>query len=257
MASCCAAANSDGQVNGQSAHTLVTANYEVFSGTTTLFEIGLRTTLDGDRVSMTGTFRGSGIAGLFLGGGSVYAHSLWQPGQKKIVPLDFAQFFDRGTRRDAVYRFDADKLSVKVQLGERLYHISTPPDVHSIFTMHIQLGIDAQQSRRILSYDVLSNRKLRRYKLLYRGEEPVTTPAGDFMAVRFDRIREGRLDYRYWLSPQHDYLPVRAASIGNNRIKYYLHATSISVYRQLPQVRIDTTLPRQQSDAVNSMPARR
>ncbi len=215
-------------------NTLFTAWYDVFFGTKPMLEVKVHTTLNADCINLAGEFKGNGILGAWLGGtGTVRAQNLWRGQQKRIVPIDFIQRYNNAAQRDITYLFEADRLTASARLGKEQYHFTVHPDVHSVFTMHLQLSIDAQEGKDMMYYDTLSKTKLRRYVFFNRGEERLSTALGELLTIRFDRLKKGKLDSRYWLSPQHAYLPVKVERIRNNRVRYNIQATDIRVHNRL------------------------
>ncbi|MGV0036118.1 MAG: DUF3108 domain-containing protein [Candidatus Azotimanducaceae bacterium WSBS_2022_MAG_OTU7] len=59
-----------------------------------------------------------------------------------------------------------------------------------------------------LEYTVADGDKLKFYRFMITGEEVLTTPAGDMLTVKLERIRDHDSDRQttFWLAKDHDYL---------------------------------------------------
>ena len=59
-----------------------------------------------------------------------------------------------------------------------------------------------------LEYTVADGDKLKYYRFRVAGEEVLTTPAGDMLTVKVERVREHDSDRQttFWLAKDHDYL---------------------------------------------------
>lgn len=69
----------------------------------------------------------------------------------------------------------------------------------------------SESSPHQLEYTVADGDKLKHYKFRVAGEELLTTPAGDILTVKIEKIRKAGSDRQttFWLAKDHDYLLAR------------------------------------------------
>ena len=81
-------------------------------------------------------------------------------------------------------------------------------------TYQYQLKLDlvrlesSESSSRTLDYTIADGDELKYYQFRIVGEEVLTTPAGDMLTVKLERVREHGNDRKttFWLAKDHDYL---------------------------------------------------
>lgn len=95
-----------------------------------------------------------------------------------------------------------DKLSYQYQLKLDLANMTT-----------------SERSSGTLDYLIADGDKLRRYGFRVAGEEVLTTPAGELLTVKLERIREDDSDPQttFWLAKDHDYLLAKFKQRGSGK----------------------------------------
>ena len=77
----------------------------------------------------------------------------------------------------------------------------------------------SERSSSTLEYTVADGNKLKHYRFRVAGEEVLTTPAGDMLTVKLERIRAHGSDRQttFWLAKDHDYLLTKLKQQGNGK----------------------------------------
>jgi hypothetical protein len=74
----------------------------------------------------------------------------------------------------------------------------------------LSLRRDLASGMRDPVYSVADGGKLKTYRFEHKGDEEIVTPAGTWPTLQVTRAKDDKsADYRLWLSPDLDYLPVR------------------------------------------------
>jgi hypothetical protein len=115
--------------------------------------------------------------------------------------------------------FDWDKRSVTDNHG-RVRDI--PADAIDSFALQqaVRLWVVAHvrdPQPPIAEFTMVDNKNLTHYRFKLAGREPVETPAGKFMAIRLERIDNPNKIGRFWLAPEHDYMPVVIETKNGNK----------------------------------------
>ena len=210
------------------AQPLFNIEYQVIRGSKPFMKLSLYAHAINDEIFMAGGFLPRGlIAKLLVGSGTVKTRSYQYANH--FVPNVFTIEFQNFLGRDTHQQFNPDKLSVVVKYGQREKELSIPVHVHSLASMHLQLSIDAQQGKEMMSYDVISKNKRRHYTLFRRTEEIIDTPLGQLQTIVFERQKNDSTDFLYWLSPTHSYLPIKGEHFRKGKIDYTVLATTITI----------------------------
>ncbi len=71
---------------------------------------------------------------------------------------------------------------------------------------------------------VADHKRIKNYTFAIRGRSKVTTPAGSFDAIQFERIDDPKTTLRFWLAPEKDYMPVKVQNIedGDDKVSLVL-----------------------------------
>ena len=69
---------------------------------------------------------------------------------------------------------------------------------------------------------VADHKRIKTYTFAIRGRSQVSTPAGTFEAVQFERIDDPKTTLRFWLAPAKDYMPVKVQNIEDGEDKVSL-----------------------------------
>lgn len=69
---------------------------------------------------------------------------------------------------------------------------------------------------------IADHKRLKSYTFAIKGRSAVSTPAGSFDAIRFERIDDPRTTLRFWLAPEKDFMPVKVQNIEDGEDKVSL-----------------------------------
>ncbi len=71
---------------------------------------------------------------------------------------------------------------------------------------------------------VADHKRIKTYTFAIKGRSKVTTPAGTFDAIQFERIDDPNTTLRFWLAPEKDYMPVKVQNIedGDDKVSLVL-----------------------------------
>ena len=106
--------------------------------------------------------------------------------------------------------FDWDRHSVASSKGPAR---DIPADAIDSFALQqaVRLWVVAHvhdASPPIAEFTMVDRKNLTHYQFRLAGQEPVQTPAGQFQAVRLERIDNPQKVGRFWLAPTKNYMPV-------------------------------------------------
>lgn len=205
--------------------------YDVRHGTFASAKGTLKLDVDGNRLDYALTIVPTGLTSLFAGAVDVTARMRLD--KERIVAEEYIKKYRGNPAREERYRFDTQKSSVEVLHKERMYTLETPHGAFDEASVQLQLILDVQQHGGPWYYTVTSNGKVKRYRFSEIGREPVDSAFGRIETIKIQRARlrdtgKEEIDYCYWLSPAHRYLPVRAEQLSDEKVKRKLTARSIS-----------------------------
>ena len=128
-----------------------------------------------------------------------------------------------GRHRPSHYRFrwhndKSRELTIKFDWGARRaltnsegqpWTMEIPDGTLDKLAVLLALRQDLARGQRDLVYTVADGGKLKSYRYREAGRTEITTPAGTWDCVELARSKDGApVDYRLWLAPDLDYLPV-------------------------------------------------
>jgi len=74
----------------------------------------------------------------------------------------------------------------------------------------------------VLVVPIADHKRVKSYTFAIKGRSMVSTPAGSFDAIRFERIDDPKTTLRFWLAPEKDYMPVKVQNIEDGEDKVSL-----------------------------------
>ena len=137
--------------------------------------------------------------------------------ENKLMPTEY-QYHRQGIgkNRDTVLRFDWPSRQVLSLAPGDLWTLQIPPGALDKLPYQLQMRYELltayrqQQPWPHLSYQVADDGQLKTYSFEVLGEENVTTPIGNFTALKISRIRtESARTTTFWLAPAYDFLLIR------------------------------------------------
>lgn len=145
-----------------------------------------------------------------------------ESGQFQAVSHHYRQKAAFRTRERSV-AFDAANRSILSRDQGREYRFDYRADVLDRQLVTLALARDlALGKREDFSYFVADREQLSEHHYRFAGEETVATPAGDFVAIRLERQREGDAHRQTtsWLGAAQGYAPLRVVQTERNGSRY-------------------------------------
>ncbi|GGO87582.1 hypothetical protein GCM10011348_41110 [Marinobacterium nitratireducens] len=123
-----------------------------------------------------------------------------------------------GKTRDAILSFDWTNARVTNDVEDKPWHMDIPPGTLDKLAYQIQLRLDLPGGQRKLLYAVADGGTLKEYAFEVLGRETVSTPAGDFSAIKVQRDRGEDADREtyIWFAPELDYMIVKLWQIESD-----------------------------------------
>jgi hypothetical protein len=138
------------------------------------------------------------------------------------------EFFDERSGRDtarAWFDWKANTLTMQYK-GNRASE-PLPPNAQDRLSFFFALSLVPGKSESV-SYTIADGKGLSRHVYKLVGRERVSTPAGEFEAVKVTRQTEDADTAELWLSARHGYIPVRLLVVDKDGTRYDQLATRIS-----------------------------
>ena len=141
-------------------------------------------------------------------------------GQVKPIRYDYTRSI-MGKSKQAFIAFDYDSKTLQSKDGTSELIGGTLDKLSYQYQLTMDLAnlASSDGSSRIFEYAVADGDKLRYYRYRVAGEEVLTTPTGDMLTVKLERIREHYSDRKttFWLAKDHDYLLTKFKQQGNGK----------------------------------------
>ena len=68
-------------------------------------------------------------------------------------------------------------------------------------------------------YTLISDGRFKERRYVKKGEEIIEVADKRFNTIRIERYKNAKPDQIYWLSPKHDYLPIKIARMDGNKVR--------------------------------------
>lgn len=124
------------------------------------------------------------------------------------------------SRRREVH-FDAGSEVVRSLYKKKWYELPKTPDTLDRMSQQEQLRLTLLNDptpRQDMSFTVADGRKVKDYRLLYRGEERIETPMGWVDTLHFERSHDDpERTSDVWIAPDWDYLMVRTVHVDDGK----------------------------------------
>lgn len=163
----------------------------------------------GQRYRYSSKIKAAGIASLFTSD-SISERSEGRITERGFLPERYV--YDRQGRkvRQARLSFDWDSNIVTNDVAGSAWRMEIPDGAKDRMVTQLQLMHDLARAEEDLVYQVADGGKLRSYSLRIDGRDIISTPYGDFEAIRLKEIRDDNdRATTLWVAPALDYLAVR------------------------------------------------
>jgi hypothetical protein len=130
-------------------------------------------------------------------------------------------------QRTLTVAFDWASGQAAIDSADRPWTMQIPPAAQDKLAVLLALRADLAAEAAELSYPVADGGRLKTYRYARAGTEEVALAGGSWTSVLLTRVKdEGEIDYRLWLAPELDYLPVRVER-SENGSHYRMELTAI------------------------------
>lgn len=134
---------------------------------------------------------------------------------------------DNNDRRTLTLSFDWAAGQAAIASEERPWTMKVPADAQDKLAVLLDLRTDLAAGQGHLSYPVADGGRLKTYRYTHAGREDVGIAAGVWSCLVLNRTKDqGDIDYRLWLAPALDYLPVRVERTENG-VHYQMDLTAL------------------------------
>jgi hypothetical protein len=129
-----------------------------------------------------------------------------------------------GRKRAADLSFDWTHNRVTTRIKNKPWQMDVPSATQDKLSYQLQLRLDLAAGKRELLYPVADGGPLSEYRFRVLGEETVTTPEGDYVALKVERVREtdSPRTTHIWFAPALDYLIVKLHQTESDGKEYGL-----------------------------------
>lgn len=132
-----------------------------------------------------------------------------------------------------LYRFDWKNYKASVLYKGQQYDLAISKNTVDENTFQLKLrediinslGADFEQD-----YTLLSDGRLKERRFVKKADQTIKTRLGTFKTIRVVRYKDEIPDQIYWLSPEHNYLPLKIVKLSDEKVKTTLTLTSLVVF---------------------------
>ncbi len=190
----------------------------------------------------TSNTRSTGIARLFRSD-IVQESSRFDLHRNHIRPLGYS-FDHSGSKKErhALLKFDWKKMEVSNTVEGHTWEMEIPQNTLDKLVVQIAVMMDLAADKDKLVYDIADGGKLKEYSFAVVGKETIRVPAGEFEALKIERLRKDNDRTTYlWCAPSLNYLPVRIEQIE--------HEDGVTYLSELKQTTIGEQPPAEDQNA--------
>jgi hypothetical protein len=135
---------------------------------------------------------------------------------KKNSDDNFSMDFDWGTRK--VKTLKQGTLTVR-DIPDNTYDRFV---LREVVRLWVKQHADTLKNGDELSFNMMDDDSNNDYHFIYQGRETVKTPAGEFEALRVDRVNDPKRVLRAWFAPTRDYTIVELQQYRNGKADLHL-----------------------------------
>ena len=134
----------------------------------------------------------------------VYEKEVSNKSKKQVYRFDWKNY-----KAQVLYKGEQSTLDIKKgTVDENTFQLKLRDDVVNT--------LDSDFDR---NYILISDGRLKERRFVKRGEEIIEVAAEKFNTIRIERYKNEKPDQIYWLSPKHDYLPIKIVKLDGDKIK--------------------------------------
>ena len=135
-----------------------------------------------------------------------------------------------------LYRFDWKDYTAQVLYKGEQYDLELSKGTVDENTFQLKLRddvINTLNSDFDRNYTLLSDGRLKQRRFVKQAEETIETEMGKFRTIRIKRYKNETADQIYWLSSEHNYLPIKIVKLDGEKIKTTLTLKKLSSTKQV------------------------
>ncbi|GMR07989.1 MAG: hypothetical protein BMS9Abin26_0994 [Gammaproteobacteria bacterium] len=188
-----------------------TARYTLTKGNMTIGTRQLKFSRDlPGEYEFISTTKTTGIAAIF-NNDKIHESSLGAYDGGIIVPRQYHyQHTGKKKDRQVKIKFDWDVLKATNIIGSKPWSMPVVKGTQDKLVYLISMMQDLMDNHRQFQYRVADGGKLKTYRFKILGKEKVTTPIGEFSAIKIKRIRkDNKRSTLIWCADQLHYLPIK------------------------------------------------
>lgn len=184
-------------------------DYEINRSGLTLIKMHRRLRLNGnDEYRFESDSETTGALSWFIKD-RIHEASLWRRRGDRLQPLVY-RYEQRGGKDEKHIElvFDWATNTVTDSRHRPPWHAEIPPQTTDKLLYQLQLMLDLQAGRKVLTYTIADSGKLRHYRYQRVGEETLQLSPGTYATIKLHRDADRR-STTIWCAPALNYLPVR------------------------------------------------
>ena len=146
----------------------------------------------------------------------------------QLTPLTYHHTNKLSSKRNSELVFDPEQKTVIDRLHSK-EPLKLPENSYDKLSFQTQLHLDLMNSPNFTkeTYHLVDRKKFKTYEVTKLGEEVITTPLGDFTAVKLEQRRAGKDKYTLmWLAKDWDYFLLRIVRIDEGEKDYQIDVKS-------------------------------
>jgi len=153
-----------------------------------------------------------GMASWFFGKHRIYEQAVLEQVDGHVIPLTY-RYTHQGSdeNRNEYYRYNWTGHVAQTNYRGTPRTFKIPAGTLDNFSLQLALIQDAPNSRKTLTYPVISKGELKTYVFTSLGRETIETPLGEFDTIKLERRKEDEENTTYttWYAAELHYLPVQ------------------------------------------------
>ena len=144
----------------------------------------------------------------------------------RVVPRRYA--FSNPGNEGSAYTLEFDSKAGKVRDGKGgtrdiPANAQDRLGIQQAMRLWVLAHLQAQPGAETVDFSQIDDTNIRTYRFAITGREDIRTPAGLYKTVLVQRIDNPDITSKFWLAPEHDYMPVRFEQVrGGNVTRFVL-----------------------------------
>ena len=133
-------------------------------------------------------------------------------------------------KKKQLYRFDWNNYKARVLYKKKEYDLAISKNTLDENTFQLKLRDDVINSLGTdfkRNYTLLSDGRLKQRRFVKQSNQTIKTELGEFNSIRIVRYKNEIADQIYWLSPEHNYLPLKIVKLDGEKINTTMTLTDL------------------------------